>query len=162
MTLAQAIGSRAVACEERDLDRYGRVVAVCRVGGRDVNAWMAAEGWAFAYRKYSRDYVGEETAARAAKRGVWRGDVVAPWDWRRGERLAGEGTATQPAASRPAAQADGGRCAIKGNIGKGGTRIYHVPGGRFYDRTRIDTSKGERWFCTEAEARAAGWRRSHQ
>ena len=40
----------------------------------------------------------------------------------------------------------GGRCTIKGNIGKSGTRIYHVPGGRFYDRTRIDTSKGERWF----------------
>ena len=151
--LARRIGARTVACEERDLDRYGRVVAVCRVGGRDVNAWMAAEGWAFAYRKYSRDYVGEETAARAAKRGVWRGDVVAPWDWRRGERLAGEGTA---------AQQGGGRCAIKGNIGKGGTRIYHVSGGRFYDRTRIDTSKGERWFCTEAEARAAGWRRSRQ
>ena len=160
--LAQAIGSRTVVCEARDRDRYGRVVAVCRSRGADVNAWMVAEGWAFAYRKYSRDYVGEEASARAAKRGVWRGDVVAPWDWRRGERLAGEGTTAQPAPSRPAAQADGARCAIKGNIGKGGTRIYHVPGGRFYDRTRIDTSKGERWFCTTAEARAAGWRRSRR
>ena len=160
--LARRIGSRPVACEERDRDRYGRIVAVCRVAGEDVNAWMAAEGWAFAYRRYSMRYLAEESAAKAAKRGIWRGDVVAPWDWRRGERLAGGTTAAKPAASRPAAQRGSGRCAIKGNIGKSGGRIYHIPGGRYYDRTRIDPSKGERWFCSEAEARAAGWRRSRQ
>ena len=38
--------------------------------------------------------------------------------------------------------------------------IYHVPGGAPYAKTRIDTAKGERWFCTEAKARAAGWRRA--
>lgn len=48
-------------------------------------------------------------------------------------------------------------CLIKGNIGSNG-RIYHVPGSASYDATKIDVSKGERWFCTEAEARAAGWR----
>ena len=90
------------------------------------------------------------------------GDVVAPWDWRRGERLAGAATAAQPAAPRPAAQQGSGRCTIKGNIAKSGTRIYHMPGGRFYDQTRIDTSRGERWLCSEAEVRAAGWRRSRQ
>ena len=51
--LTGRIGGRTVSCEERDRDRYGRVVAVCRAGGEDVNAWMVAEGWAFAYRKYS-------------------------------------------------------------------------------------------------------------
>ena len=160
--LARRIGSRPVACKERDRDRFGRMVAVCWVGGEDVNAWMAARGWAFAYRKYSMSYVGEETAAKTAKRGIWRGDVVAPWEWRRGERLVGGLSAAQPAASRPAAQKERGRCAIKGNISKSGKRIYHVPGGRFYGQTRINTSKGERWFCTEGEARAAGWRRSRQ
>ena len=53
------------------------------------------------------------------------------------------------------------RCRIKGNISRYG-RIYHVPGGYYYDRTRIDPSKGERWFCSEAEARTAGWRRSRR
>ena len=53
-----------------------------------------------------------------------------------------------------------GGCRIKGNISRDGTRIYHVPGERYYQRTRISTSKGERWSCSEAEARAAGWRRS--
>ncbi len=41
-----------------------------------------------------------------------------------------------------------------------GERIYHVPGGAYYDRTKISPAKGERWFCTEEEAQAAGWRRS--
>ena len=50
---------------------------------------------------------------------------------------------------------------IKGNISLStGEKIYHVPGGEFYDRTVIDEAKGERWFCTEAEAVAAGWRKS--
>ena len=160
--LARRIGSRPVSCKEHDRDRYGRMVAVCWVGHEDVNAWMAARGWAFAYRKYSMSYVVEEAAAKMAKGGIWQGDVVAPWEWRRGERLAGGRSAAQPAASRPAAQKERGRCAIKGNISKSGTRIYHVPGGRFYGQTRINTSKGQRWFCTEAEARAAGWRRSRQ
>lgn len=48
-------------------------------------------------------------------------------------------------------------CDIKGNI-SGSGRIYHLPGGAHYERTRIDESKGERWFCSEGEARAAGWR----
>ena len=48
-------------------------------------------------------------------------------------------------------------CRIKGNISQNG-RIYHVPGSPSYEQTKIDESKGERWFCSEAEARAAGWR----
>ncbi len=55
-----------------------------------------------------------------------------------------------------------GTCTIKGNISAEGEGIYHVPGGEYYILTRINTAKGERWFCTEAEARAAGWRRSRR
>ena len=51
-------------------------------------------------------------------------------------------------------------CAIKGNISKSGERVYHVPGGALYGRTQINEAAGERWFCTEQEAVAAGWRRS--
>ena len=50
-----------------------------------------------------------------------------------------------------------GTCRIKGNI-SGSGKIYHLPGSSLYDKTRIDESKGERWFCTEEEARATGWR----
>ena len=152
--LRRHIGRRQVACEERDRDRYGRIVAVCRVGRKDLNRWMVSQGWALAYRQYSRDYVDAERAAKAAKRGLWRGTFVPPWEWRRGKRLQGSpGSAGEPAR---------GRCRIKGNISRNGTRIYHVPGGQFYDRTRINTARGERWFCSEAGARAAGWRRSRR
>ncbi len=52
-------------------------------------------------------------------------------------------------------------CNIKGNISiSTGKRFYHVPGMRDYDITRIELDKGERWFCTEADALAAGWQRA--
>ena len=52
-------------------------------------------------------------------------------------------------------------CNIKGNISyNSGEAIYHVPGQRDYERTRIRWSDGERWFCSETDARAAGWRRA--
>ena len=53
-------------------------------------------------------------------------------------------------------------CDVKGgNISvKNGERIYHVPGQRYYADTVISTGRGERWFCSAAEARAAGWRAS--
>ena len=52
-------------------------------------------------------------------------------------------------------------CAIKGNVSySGGQRIYHVPGQYYYDETVITPARGERWFCSEAEAMAAGWRRA--
>lgn len=52
-------------------------------------------------------------------------------------------------------------CDIKGNVSfDTGEKIYHVPGGKYYSKTKIDTSYGERWFCTEQEARDAGWRLS--
>jgi len=54
-----------------------------------------------------------------------------------------------------AAGADG--CALKGNISHQGC-IYHMPWDAFYDGTRIDPARGERWFCDENEARRAGWR----
>ncbi|MFC6759221.1 hypothetical protein ACFQFQ_06480 [Sulfitobacter porphyrae] len=49
-------------------------------------------------------------------------------------------------------------CRIKGNINAAGDRIYHMPGQAFYDRTGIRPEQGERWFCSEAQARASGWR----
>jgi hypothetical protein len=49
-------------------------------------------------------------------------------------------------------------CRIKGNISGNGKKVYHVPGSRFYAQTEIETAVGERWFCSEEEAVAAGWR----
>jgi endonuclease YncB( thermonuclease family) len=150
LALADKIGRAPIRCEQRDIDRYKRIVAVCRLGAEDLNGWMVRQGWAIAYRQYSRDYVDDETAAQAAKAGIWAGRFIEPSKWRRGDRL--------QTGKKPAAVA----CQIKGNINRSGERIFHVPGGRDYGPTRIDESKGERWFCSEDEARKAGWRRSRQ
>lgn len=65
---------------------------------------------------------------------------------------------SKPAPTRPTTQTSG--CVIKGNISSSGERIYHVPGGGSYSATKIDVSKGERWFCSESQAVAAGWRKA--
>lgn len=59
---------------------------------------------------------------------------------------------------RPVRSAVG--CDIKGNVARSGERIFHVPGQAYYDETRIDPLRGERWFCSEEAATAAGWRRA--
>jgi hypothetical protein len=73
-------------------------------------------------------------------------------------RRGGQPQAEQGSARRLVPQAQD--CPIKGNIANSGERIYHVPGGEFYSRTKIDQGAGERWFCSEQEAQAAGWRRA--
>lgn len=83
LALADKIGRQPIACEQRDIDRYKRVVARCRLGSEDLNAWLVRSGWAMAYRQYSKDYVADEAAAQAAHVGIWAGEVQPPWDWRR-------------------------------------------------------------------------------
>ena len=85
--LTDRIGGQTVQCAVRDRDRYGRSVAVCQLAGQDLNAWLVAQGWALAYRQFSEAYVAEEEGAAAGGRGIWRGQFVAPWEWRRGVRL---------------------------------------------------------------------------
>ena len=78
---------RAVVCDERDRDRYGRIVGICHVDGVDLNAAMVAAGWAVAFRRYSSAYVREEESARAGGLGIWGSEFVVPWEWRDGVRL---------------------------------------------------------------------------
>ncbi len=81
--LADRIGRTPVFCNVRDIDRYGRLVAVCSQDGEDLNAWMVANGWAVAYRRYGRDYVKQEDRARRTGLGIWASEFMMPWDWRR-------------------------------------------------------------------------------
>ena len=151
--LMNKMGTAPITCEQTDTDVYGRIVAICIQAGDDLNAWLVAEGWAVAYRDFSNDYVPQEEAARTARRGIWDGDFVQPAQYR----------ARSNPAPTPAPEPQRGECNIKGNISqRTSERIYHVPGGQFYEATVIDPSNGERWFCSEQEARQAGWRRSQR
>ena len=156
LALADRIGESPITCEPRDTDRYGRTVAVCRKDGEDLNAWMVEQGYAVAFRRYSTAYGSQEGAARAAKRGLWAGTFEDPSEYRRTAR-GGRGE-TKPGTEMPRATNEAMTCAIKGNISRKGDRIYHVPEGRDYAGVVIDEKAGERMFCSEAEAQAAGWR----
>ena len=82
--LAAIIDRRPVRCTVLDTDRFGRRVARCRAGETDIAAAMVEQGMAFAYRRYSRDYVRDENSAQRMARGFWGGSFDYPWDWRRG------------------------------------------------------------------------------
>ena len=143
--MASYVSGKIVNCKVTDRDRYGRLVAACYVNGEDVNERLVLAGWALAYKQYSRDYVPSEAQAKSNFLGMWQGQFVEPWEWRRGKRFIDEITP----------ETNG--CIIKGNISSSG-KIYHMPSSPWYNRTKINTAKGERWFCSVEEAEAAGWR----
>lgn len=142
--LSRLVEGRTVRCEQRGVDRYGRTLGACFAGELDLSAWMVRHGHAWAFVKYSANYVKEEAEARSEKLGIWRGEALPPWEyraqrWARVEERAPDG------------------CAIKGNVTPRG-KIYHMPWSPWYARIRMNPDRGRRWFCTEAEAIAAGWR----
>ena len=143
--LANLIAGQSVQCEIVGRDDYARALGVCTAADTELNRTMVRDGWALAFVKYSDRYAADQGAAEAAKAGLWAGSFVKPWEWRLGEAQAAQKT-------RP--------CAIKGNInGKASASIIYRSSSSIPE-LRIDESKGERWFCTEQEARAAGWRRA--
>jgi micrococcal nuclease len=151
---------------EKDIsetDQFGRLLRYVWLGGSStgsgqagmVNATLVREGYAQASAyppdvKYQDLFSSLQAEAALAGRGLW-------------------GAACEPTASPTAPSAVPSACdysgtsepVIKGNISvSSGEKIYHVPGGDFYDETVIDESSGERWFCTEADVVSAGWRKS--
>ena len=84
--LREMVGDNSVTCRGNKRDRYDRLIAVCFVAGRNLNASMVRDGWAVAYRKYSTDYVAAEKNAAAELRGIWKGDFIRPWEWREKKR----------------------------------------------------------------------------
>ena len=144
--IARRFEGATATCQEIDRDRYGRSVARCFVQGRDIGEEIVGDGLAQAYRRYSMDYDLAEKSAQVLGLGLWAGTMQTPAEFR----------ADQRAPASPDVIPDG-NCIIKGNI-SGSGQIYHMPRNRDYENTRINEARGERWFCTEAEARAAGWR----
>jgi endonuclease YncB( thermonuclease family) len=82
LALRREMDGHTVTCRGGKRDRYGRLIAVCFVGDVNINAKLVRDGWALAYRQYSLEYVAQEMEARAAGRGLWRGQFTEPWEWR--------------------------------------------------------------------------------
>lgn len=161
--LQDKIAGQRITCSVPATDESFPAYALCRLGEEDLSAWLVDQGLALADRNRVGTYVAQEDAARQAKRGIWAGSFTRPSDWRNGARGKPDGYAKSVAGAAPvepartAADERARACAIKGNITREGSKLYWVPGSRRYNETIITEASGERWFCTEEEARAAGW-----
>jgi len=117
--LKQAIGDNTVTCSGNDRDRYGRLLATCRIGRTDIGAYLVTRGLAVAYVKYEDTYQKQESQAKRSRRGIWSGSFDMPQQHRQRKWALAE-------------------------------------------NTKINTERGERWFCDEQQAIDAGWRPPRQ
>lgn len=136
-------------------DKYDRLLRyVHREDDLFFNKWMIEHGYAHEYTyiipyTYQDDFMEAQKVAREQKNGFWSSCPVAIQE-------------SQAAAIvlPPTAPQQQTACTIKGNISASAEKIYHLKACDFYSRTKIDEFRGERWFCSEAEAVAAGWRKA--
>lgn len=150
-----------------ETDRYDRLLRYVFVGDTFVNYELVRAGWADSGSwppDTSCDQVFASAAqtAKANQVGMWVPTAtvipyVAP--------INTPGTAAADGAVAAASCPSGcttppAGCVVKGNISSDDEKIYHVPGGGSYTQTKISPEKGERWFCTEAEAVSNGWRKA--
>ncbi|HMN38516.1 MAG TPA: thermonuclease family protein [Hyphomicrobium sp.] len=143
-TLRRLVRGRRVACELKAGGDKAPQQAHCRAGDVDLAAAMVRKGYAFASDDFGRPYASEEESARAQKIGVWQGETDRPEVWR--AKVWDEAKKTAP---------DG--CPIRGLVGAQG-RVYAMPWSEGYDRRNLRKVKDERWFCSEEEAQAAGFK----
>lgn len=147
----ELVEGRAILIEKdvSETDKYGRLLRYVYIGDIFVNEYLVRQGFAYASTfppdvKYQEQLRQAEQEARQNQRGLWG---QCPKD---DQKQSVTSNQTVPDSD----------CQIKGNISSSGEKIYHLPGQRYYDKTVIDETKGEWWFCTEEEAQNAGWRKS--
>jgi endonuclease YncB( thermonuclease family) len=142
--MARLVQGKTVKCDNLTDDGMGRMVASCHIADADVSAQLVRTGNAWAFIKYSKDYVSLEEQARTMGIGIWQGTAQPAWEYRVDRWKVEVQTAPK-------------NCPIKGNVSDRG-RIYHAPCSPWYSKTRVNVKQGDQWFCTEAEAVAAGFR----
>lgn len=142
--LAHSLRGRHIICEitgtNGDAGKSGR----CSSADGDIAAGLVKKGHVFAVHGLFSNYASLEAEAQGAKSGLWAGDALRPEDWR--AKKWDEAKSAAP-----------GGCPIKGHVSSSG-RVYVLPWSSEYEQTKVRETKGERWFCSEAEAMAAGWR----
>ena len=81
--LKKKINNKLLICKWTNKDRNKRYIAECFKGKTNLNAWMVRNGYAVAYRKYSKKFVSQEIFAEKEKLGLWSGTFMMPWDYRK-------------------------------------------------------------------------------
>lgn len=143
VALARILRNGRVTCDISG-STDGHSNGTCKIGDMDVAAELVHGGNVFSAGGLFASYGSAEGEARTARAGVWSGAATRPSDyraqkWEEAKREAPDG------------------CPIKGNV-RGGRRVYVVPWSPGYERVKVSRSRGERWFCSESEARDAGFK----
>jgi endonuclease YncB( thermonuclease family) len=142
--LAKLVRRATLKCEVSGTDPEGRPLGICRDGATEINAQLVRDGHVFAAGGMLARYGSQQSEAQRQKIGLWKGEAERPSTfrakrWEDAKRKAPDG------------------CPIKGQVASGG-KVYVLPWSTRYDSVRIQTGRGDRWFCSESEARDAGWR----
>lgn len=120
---------------------------ICRVGRINLAHALLVGGYVVAGRDTGPDYLEAEDSARQGALGLWHMEFTHPADWLAGERL--------PEEPGP----EEAECPVKAMVGAAQGRVYIVPTDSAYRTARLDPARGDRSFCSDEDARAAGWRR---
>ena len=172
--LVKLIGDRVVRCEDLGLAPYrSRHIGVCTVQGETatLNQLIVRQGFALNFEPYARGrYKDDEAGARDKRLGLWKGCFISPYEFRRGRKdgtLLGDSCrADKDQQIRtvlfPEHPAMPPGCSIKGKLAvrarvTGNVGVYHLQGCRSYP----GTTEPDRWFCTEEDAQAAGFRKAY-
>jgi endonuclease YncB( thermonuclease family) len=163
------VANRRIRCEDlgRDPKYPRRRIGRCMVDGIDLHRWLVGHGWALAFEPYAHGrFKDDEQEARERGAGMWRGCFVAPRDFRRWNKHTAPLLGSHcPADARNKLFPDHALmpqgCEIKGKYAvrallTGHRGIYHLPSCGSYRRT----TRPDRWFCSEEDAVAAGFRLS--
>jgi endonuclease YncB( thermonuclease family) len=148
-----ALSGTAVICEDwhdatAAAGPTGEGIRVCQLGkDQELGLSMLRNGYAMALPGSFPFYGQIERQAKAAGLGIWGSEFLPPWEWREGRRIA-----------REVGQL-GEDCNVKGILDGDGRKLYLVPTDRGFAGATVDQSEGEQLFCSDEEARRAGWRR---
>jgi endonuclease YncB( thermonuclease family) len=172
--LREWVGARTVRCDDKGPDRAfkKRQIGVCRVGDEktSLNQWLVREGWALPTVSKNR-LPADQDSARDNRKGLWKGCFVSPEALRRltisTAKLLGAACPKSnswpvremlfpDSPAMPAGCPIKGRAALRAQVA-GDRGIYHLESCGSYRRTK----NPHRWFCSEEEAQAAGYRKSY-
>ncbi len=146
VALERVARGKTVKCQTGTTpDAHGRLNGTCTLeDGRDVGAILVEGGHVFSTSSYFGGYAVQENEAKRLKVGIWANDIERPAEYR--AKLWDSAKLTAP---------DG--CPIKGTVTSAG-KLYVLPWSSEYPKATVRAQRGERWFCSEGEAQAAGWR----
>ncbi len=173
--LTKLIGSREVRCEDLGLGTTYNIrhIGICTVEGETatLNQLVVRQGFALNFEPYARGrFKEDEAGAKDNRRGLWKGCFAAPYEFRRGRKdgaLLGDSCRTDKdreirAVLFPEQPVMPSGCSIKGKFAvrarvTGNVGVYHLQGCRSYPAL----TEPDRWFCSEEDAQAAGFRKAY-